>query len=375
MKKERQSFFDVYGEITGDREEWCYFSTHNPNYGIQDIFEENHAIDFIKSVFKNGAKDKALQIIYDSRFPMQRSRSNHTLSAYLLGLVIRNRMHIDMKELPKVNKAPTKNFLYFWSLTCLYHDFTVALEDDSAKYLDKLGTIEDFFQYFHIEYSLLEDNADGSLIKNYYLYRIEKNKKVDHGLASAILLFDALMKQYNEARSVTMAKKGETFFYNDLKYSAGFEEHIRLVANTIAKHNMWRADKKLIDVYKKYNLQELIPSKNNTHIVFLEGQSKNDKEKLLFLLGLVDTIEPIKCLGRVNNVERIKNPYIALEKLKIEFNYKKGEIRIEGPRTIIKDYGQNIAGAKQWLGVTVEEIGAQQVVRIIKSKMRKNSST
>ena len=375
MTKDKQSFFDVYEEIASNREKWCYFTTHNPDYCIQDIFEENHAIEFIKSVFKNGAKDKALQIIYDSRFPMQRNRSNHTLSAYLLGLVIRDKMHIDMKELPKVSGAPTKNFLYFWSLTCLYHDFTVALEENSAKYLLDIETIDAFFKYFNIKYSLLDDNSEAALIKNYYSYRIEKGRKIDHGIASALLLFDSLMKQYDEARLAVGAEKGVTFLYNGLKYSAEFKEHIKLVANTIAKHNMWRADKNLMDIYKAYNLQELIPSNDKGHIVFLDRQSKNDKEKLLFLLGLVDTIEPIKCLGRANNIKRIQNPYIALEKMKIEFNYKKGEIWIEGTQEIIEDYSKNIVGAQQWLGVTVENAGTQQVIKIIKSKKMENGHT
>lgn len=101
---------------------------------------------------------------------------------------------------------------------------------------------------------------------------------------------------------------------------------------------------------------------------------KKGKEKLLFLLGLVDTIEPIKCLGRANNIKRIQNPYIALEKMKIEFNYKKGEIWIEGAQGIIEDYSKNIVGAQQWLGVTVADLGEQQVIRIIKSKKIKSSS-
>lgn len=138
---------------------------------------------------------------------------------------------------------------------------------------------------------------------------------------------------------------------------------------------MWRANEEVMEAYKAYNLQELIPSNDKAHIIFLDRQSKNDKEKLLFLLGLVDTIEPIKCLGRANNIKRIQNPYIALEKMKIEFNYKKGEIWIDGAQEIIEDYSKNITEAQQWLGVTVENAGTQQVIRIIKLKKMENSNT
>jgi hypothetical protein len=109
-------------------------------------------------------------------------------------------------------------------------------------------SIEDFIAYFNIEYSLLEEDEDRELIRQYYQYVSDKLLKIDHGIVAAMLLYNALMKAYKEAAAEKSIFKSESFVHNDLHYSSEYKEHIKLISSTIAKHNMWRANINNIDI-------------------------------------------------------------------------------------------------------------------------------
>ncbi len=351
MRSFKYSIWDLYDEITSDKEKWTYYSDMEVDSTAQDLFDNKNALSFIKSAFKKGSKDKALDIIYRNEFEISQYRSNHTLSAYLLGITLRDKLCIDMRELPKVDEIPTKNFLYFWSLTCLYHDFAFSVEEKSKELISKISNMDDLIKCFEIKYSMLEESEIKDLINNYFIYRLKERNTIDHGIVGAMLLYSGLMEQYAEAIKEENITSKISFIHNGLKYSREYKKQILFIANTIAQHNMWRADEKTINLYKKYHLEPLIPNNNNSHMIRINQSNEGQKNKLLFLLCLVDTIEPIKCLGREKNKSKVSNPYIILEKLRISFNKAEKRISIYCPERYYLDYTNCLSGIDKWLDV------------------------
>ncbi len=371
-----KSLWDIYDEIMQDSSKWNYFSDLHPTQSSQDLFSGTNALEYIKSTFTIGGKSSALDIANDKRFEMNQYRSNHTLSAYLLGIALQEKMHIDMRELPKISNEPRKNFLYFWSLTCLYHDFAFSLEEatckDGNEYIVHMKSLSQFEKYFNIRYSLSQYTPDAELIKNYYRYIVERHGHVDHGIAGATLFCNAMLSEYYRVKELCGIKGKESFEYNGKRYSKEFEKHVVLISNTIAKHNMWRSSKSTEEDYRAYKLNELIPTDGKYSVLSLDNPSENDKEKLLFLLGLVDTLEPIKNLGRDRNKRPLKNPYIILEKIKATFDYKNGVITIKCPVQFIGDYFSSIEGIDKWMAVALKCDKEQIEITIIRNNRSKS---
>ena len=371
-----KSLWDIYDEIMQDSSKWNYFSDLHPTQSSQDLFSGTNALEYIKSTFTIGGKSSALDIANDKRFEMNQYRSNHTLSAYLLGIALQEKMHIDMRELPKISNEPRKNFLYFWSLTCLYHDFAFSLEEatckDGNEYIVHMKSLSQFEKYFNIRYSLSQYTPDAELIKNYYRYIVERHGHVDHGIAGATLFCNAMLSEYYRVKELCGIKGKESFEYNGKRYSKEFEKHVVLISNTIAKHNMWRSSKSTEEDYRAYKLNELIPTDGKYSVLSLDNPSENDKEKLLFLLGLVDTLEPIKNLGRDRNKRPLKNPYIILEKINATFDYKNGVITIKCPVQFIGDYFSSIEGIDKWMAVALKCDKEQIEITIIRNNRSKS---
>ena len=352
MRRFKHSIWDLFEELTSDKEKWNYYVDNDIQNTAQDLFDNTNALLFIKSAFKKGSKDRALDIVYRDNCEISQYRSNHTLSAYLLGIILRDRLNIDMKELPQIeDRAPTKNFLYFWSLTCLYHDYAFSVEEKSKEFVEDIRDIDDFTKHFNITHSMLDGSEFKDLIVNYFNYRIKENGVIDHGIAGALLLYDGLIKQYTEAMEEEGITKKQSFMHHGLKYSREYKQQILFVANTIAQHNMWRAKERDIPIYRDHHLEELIPNSNNTHKISFHSYGKGQKNKLLFLLCLIDTIEPIKCLGRDKNKNPITNPYIVLEKLKISFDSNEKKFSICCPEKYYSDYMNSIREIADWMDV------------------------
>ena len=135
---------------------------------------------------------------------------------------------------------------------------------------------------------------------------------------------------------------------------------------------MWRSSKSTEEDYRAYKLNELIPTDGKYSVLSLDNPSENDKEKLLFLLGLVDTLEPIKNLGRDRNKRPLKNPYIILEKIKATFDYKNGVITIKCPVQFIGDYFSSIEGIDKWMAVALKCDKEQIEITIIRNNRSKS---
>lgn len=354
------SIYEHYKKTTSIADNWLYFANAQFDFELDSIFNNTNSSNFIESYFSYGGKSEAFDwMSQNSLFKIYNDRANHTVSAYILGVVVRDALHMRVRKgIPRLHDIYKKNFLYFWSFICLYHDASYNIENNSIEFIDSCRNIHAFVKRFDIQYNLLDaikDTTTKHLITKYYLLRASKGV-IDHGIAGAMLFYNGLMKTYNIAKEKNKITKKETFENRGLRFSKDFEKHIRFIACTIAQHNMWRADKKTKQEYIDHQLNLLIPNKNNDHK--LTYGINND---LLFLLGLVDTIEPLKCL---NSIE----PYYILENLLCKFNYDKFEVTFKCNSTMLDSYRHRINGLNDWMNVEIVQATDSITIKINKDK-------
>ena len=136
-----------------------------------------------------------------------------------------------------------------------------------------------------------------SLVANYFLYCPHELQfpVYNHGIIGGYLLFDRLLKGYVSAYLHSHPDRGESYpgIENFTWHSKSFSiEQIPLfshVADCIISHNIWKADLKEEAKYQEYGLSKLVGS-NFQKIKF-------QKNLVLFILAVIDTIEPYKIYG------------------------------------------------------------------------------
>jgi len=203
------------------------------------------------------------------------------------------------------------DFRYTWFLTCLYHDTASVIEKEEWKvgspadlnfYLGKHDIQYNVFNHiwdnpFYKPFTYSED-----VIKNYFRYRVEYGHSIDHGIIGGYLLYDRLVKNYNNAfKEALKSKKAttyESFEYQNLSWRIEHLSHFAIIADAIIAHNIWRSSgsKETKKLYRDYGLDSLIGNKEKL---------KKENNPLVFFLGLFDTIEPIKFFGQPDILKEI----------------------------------------------------------------------
>lgn len=323
------SLYDYYNEALENK---------GSQYNVNDLFAQRKAKEFIRECFSEEYKNAKIKRCISIITPF---RAIHTVSAFLLGLIIRNELQFDTRKWRRLpgEKSSKGSFELFWSLICLFHDIGYKYEENSEEY-KFYENIDDFVCCLNLDYNLLEESKYRGLISNYYKKRISgETACVDHGIVGALLLYDALMDLAENSQIYSSIKENKKFFVK--------------ICDTIALHNMWRASKDTIDEYKAYKLWELIPGDDKHHIIFYKDDA------LLFLLAVVDTIDPIKAFCRnrrhrdpVTEMSVLKNTYIHFinrtRVKKLELSYMSPDF--ETFANNIADHG---SGMMSWLGVFI----------------------
>ena len=339
-------------------------------YNIKSLFEDKNAKKFIKEYFgylrvngrKQGPAKKFLDLIDD----LTDFRSKHTVASFLLGIALKEELSFDIRKSIRIKdtKSPDPSFGFFWSLICLTHDVAYKIEDNSNIYLEDARTLEKFIKWKNIKYKLYEKSDKRNLIEKYYKYRIINHKKIDHGIVAAFLLYDALMTFYYEGKNLS-----ESEICGVKIKSNKFEDYCLKIVETVACHNMWRAEikkedndkinkekkeKSQCEIYANFELNELIPNKNESEKVFYKDDS------LLFLLGLIDTIDPMKffCFSE-HKKERI-SAELVLDNLNIEF-IKSGRLKnfiLDFDHFELRDkrYKEKLEETELWLGIKIAKL-------------------
>ncbi|WP_316828587.1 hypothetical protein [Pedobacter miscanthi] len=196
----------------------------------------------------------------------------------------------------------SKNYEFFqfiWFVTCLSHDAAFYSEHDSDL-IDANPDISSLKRHLNIEYDLtfrkVADVPEDMfrLSSAYYKFRHGhlSHHCVDHGIYAGLLMYDRLVKN-------RLAKKAAND--NTLLWEEYLDDHYAYAAATVAVHNIWLPKKQDYQMYSDAGLSELI---GRAPIKFTEAP-------LLFLLGLVDTIDPIKAYPNLTPKEVLKNIYLT----------------------------------------------------------------
>jgi hypothetical protein len=271
------------------QENWDYYFGITPNISIENPFNDKitHQ-DFIHSYFKRGGKVEVLDAINldfsELRFP------NHINAVFFLGLVLYYNTSFKEKFDLDINEAGYKTFPFIWFLIALYHDNCYHIEKDIALVKGN-RTLEKLYLNYKVENDLLSSYLASTsktlfeCCKQYFIYRTNKCKVVDHGIFGGIILFDRLVK---------IRRKKEKLNEDTLFWGEELETQYKLAAFAIAFHNIWIPEKSQNDLYYKYGLSDLV---NFQPLRF------NDF-KFLYLLGIVDTLDPIKAFSSSNLSEK-----------------------------------------------------------------------
>lgn len=329
----------LYKKITEIKpEQWDYnFENHPDLLTIQQIFENNDYEKFIRDYFHRAGKDN----IFTDYFEFKDNddlitKSQHTVSIFFLGILIYN--SIKKLEVPPLNRIQSRYefFPFIWFLTCLFHDYGYEYEKNSKKNLEKIWDINSLKIIFKIKYDLLKEEVKYvptdifQSINKYFLYKRFIRKEIDHGIVAGIYYYDQLVKNRIKQHKKSNNKQ---FWKKDL------EKQYALAGATIAIHNIWFPKKK---DEKKYNLFELDKLKRKP-ITLKEAP-------LLFLLGLVDTIDPVKLF--CENGENIKD---VLNGILIDFDTDEIKIGISGkPKLCLPKLFNKCKGLTKWLDVKIE---------------------
>lgn len=200
-----------------------------------------------------------------------------------------------------------------------------------------------------------------SLIRNYFCYRADYGQTIDHGIIAGYIMFDRLIKNYDKAW-IEKRKHGghcnyKKFNHRTLSWRIEQQAHFACIANGIIAHNIWYCNYSDEKLYKEYGLENLFSSTS-------EKISINNWP-LVFFLGLLDTIEPVK---------RFENKMDTIEIWKrLSINLKDGNILIKIDKDLKAEYRDEynkwidaIYSMSDWLLVRFEPDVKDQVISMIR---------
>ncbi|MDR7131642.1 hypothetical protein J2X69_004006 [Algoriphagus sp. 4150] len=286
----RQEEWDYYSEIGGK-------NLQNPFTGKIDHFE------FLRQFFSRSGKSQVLEIMdFLPNGKLDNNRTKHTNSIFFLGILLYERTNLRSPFFEEENASEYRRFPFLWFLACLFHDFGFTIEND-RKSIYGIKNIADLKRKYNIQNCLLDTNPRNvnetlfSLIEPYFDFRLKEHTVIDHGIFAGLFFYDRLKK----IRENKFNQRDTDHFWNQ-----ELEEQYAQVASAIATHNMWLPGEENFDLYRSYELNRLIDD--------FKPVKFNDFP-LLFLLGIVDTIDPMKLYQ-----QKGFSPDEILRSVYIEFN-------------------------------------------------------
>lgn len=345
------NFYEEYKELLKNYSSWFRFPKKriHDEFSFETLLTPLNSNNFIRLMFFN---ENYINLVNKVKYPDDDSidRGVHTVSAFFMGIMLKEKLKISVKAIPRVCGDYHKSFLFFWAMICLAHDITYRIEREKS--IKEYKTLDDFVEKNKIQYNLLNETQYSQLFRNYYKYRYDapvvgRKSRIDHGITCGIIIYDALMRRYY--LDVKTKKEVPIFIAEDeWKFNKNFKKSAIKISETIARHNLWIADKKSKKYYEKYNLFELIEDDSSfAKVAYAE------KDSLLFLLGLVDSLEPYKCCGKDNKTDI----YDLLQNIEIKFNSKNKYFTMTSKQYIDKDVINGWKTISKWLELKTEEYG------------------
>jgi hypothetical protein len=293
-------------ELFNTSEQRNYYGLENlPN--PFDSLDYNDSKQFIRIFLEYSEKLKDIYNVLDQIEPY---RNLHIVTNYFLGILIyenssRIKTCIDneVKRLNSLGKNSFDNsFKYFWFLICFYHDVGYYFENNTTS-IKSLKTLQRDVNISHKLPGLLGVPKLFRSVKNKYLkYRFQECNRYDHGIVGGMLFYDRLIKIYEYYHDI-YGQGQDDFNHNNLHWSASMYKYFQLIASVILVHNIWFLNENVdsperLNTYRYYKLDQLIISDSSRKITL-------NRHPLLFLLSLVDSIEPTKRFG-INFLKEIR---------------------------------------------------------------------
>lgn len=324
--------FDIFKTIEINNS-WSYYKWANVYLNTDSIFSDGNALDFIEKYFDAGGKAELLSDIDCEIKKLPHYRCNHIVSAFLLGIYVRDFVGINTKKFE--DTCVKDPWLYIWFLVCFYHDLGYVYENNSQN--NKYKLFEEFLPQNHSALNSCKQLYYYDLGKRYFQYRRDSGV-IDHGVVGGFrlysILYDVINKKLKKL-SHTPELDNRLFFSKELRPMQ------KEAADAIVRHNMFVANKNQEIEYKQRGMDILIPNESNTHLISLK------KEPFAFLLGLIDTIEPIKRFQCANPMYFLRD---------FDIHIREGTIQIQAPTYLnLVDYFRGIDGLDKWLNVKIRE--------------------
>jgi hypothetical protein len=309
--------------------QWHYY------FGIDNDFQTTKPFvqtldysNFISNYFRQGGKVRIFELcnikLNELRLP------NHICSVFFLGILLYNKTDFIQKYKLERNAPGYATFPFIWFLIALFHDNAYQMEDKNQ--LQKISSINDLIDEFDIKHSLFDRKFSKckellSSRNNYFLFRKKNWNVVDHGILGGMLLFDRLVKIRREKHK---ANEDSLFWGRKL------ETQYKTAANAISIHNIWLQPEKTC---KKFNLETLIKF---TPIKFSEFP-------LFYILGIVDTIEPLKIYkdDNLSDIDIFKS---------IDFEFGSNFLKVSESKNSKIDFSKLIDKTKyfkNWLDINI----------------------
>ena len=332
-----------FEKLLENKNDWSYYNDA-PDLTMEILYSPEESLDFIKNYFRCGKKEKLFDDIDIVNYEILKTRAQHILSTYLLGIIIAKSLKIQRKE-------NNKDFMYLWFLACLYHDIGYYFEKNgSCEDLKKVQTkgIEGIKEVCKIKY--LYDGKFSPYKRehiNLYLserakYRDGRTGVIDHGIIGGFLLYDRLRKNFDSAKkkveNINSDVHEESFEYNGRYFSINHYKDYKIAAQAIIIHNIW------IDTLRQYM------GENKETIDNIEKINKNNQ--IAYILAIADTLEPIKKCG----IDSLSSAYYnnMLDGFTYYFNG-------------CKKYDEMIKSVKElnnWVDVTIEESEGGFIIKL-----------
>ncbi len=172
-------------------------------------------------------------------------------------------------------------------------------------------------------------------INKYFYFRLNEFDCLDHGIAGGYIFFDKIITNFIDAFQRSVPESFNNFYVDERRYNINQFSIFGYVADCIISHGIWNGENSQA-IYRHYGLGELI-GENYKKI----NISQNP---YLFLLGLCDTIEPLK---------RIRDENIFQD---IDLQVFDNVISIEVLNHNYQDYFDRIKEMEEWLDVNVEQL-------------------
>lgn len=343
-----KTLLQIYKDISENKNLYDYYGS---NLILKDAWiNVKSAHSFIRQYFQNGEKAIfELKICRDMYQPD--IRDIHTVSVFILGIEIARKM----------KNRILGNELFIWFLMCLYHDMGYKLEN-KTDLVKEYYTLDKFLQKNEIkeEYNIFKVYKKKTLCENYYRYRAEDRYRttehgvikehgvIDHGIAGGIILYKVLVKNYEMVKRKSENNK-DSFEYNNLIFSTDNFKDYAKAAIGIIRHNMWYANKSDdCKTYYEFGLDDLISEPQNK-ICYTD-------DRLLFLLCLADTIEPLKNSDIKEYNKVLEGIYMDVKNINNQNNSKititiQVSDKLENKDKLIK----NCLSLNSWMNVDTEQ--------------------